>query len=190
MRKNINVLSLALFILSSPRPVALSQPVWQQTSLDSGRVYNFATNSQGDIFVDDHSYAPENLYRSTNNGKDWTSLNIGYPGASVQCLLVDPQGRVFTSAVGVDSTQNGIYLSTDNGSTWQKRSPIWPHALITPDSGRTYLAASDDYYNYGVLRSVDTCGTWERISPPENGHSYSDVAITQQGSILAPRVVY
>src|SRR6266849_1535561 len=120
MRNSINALLLVAYIFPSPSSVALSQPFWQQTSLDSGRVYNFATNLQGDVFADGHRYT-NNLYRSTNNGKDWTSLDLGYPNASVQCLLVDPLGRIFASTVGADSIQNGIYLSTDNGNTWQKR---------------------------------------------------------------------
>ena len=185
--KNWIIFLLGLF-LTCPWPSnVFPQTNWIQTALDTGRVYHIATNSQGDIFAD--WYFSANFFlRSTNQGNDWSTLDIS-PNASIQCLFFDSKGWLFTSTVGIDSTQSGLYWSKDNGNSWQKRSSIWPDGMTTREYGSEYLAASDDYHYYGILRSTDTCRTWERISPTENGHSYTDIAITHQGTILVPRIV-
>src|SRR5205807_8876083 len=119
-RRNV----LVVFILLFQGTFSLSQSLfWQTAGLDSFQVRNFAINAQGDIFAgaSNASYG-SGLYRSTNNGLTWDTLNIGFPDPRVFSVMVDPRGGIFA---GVDSPSvrvDGVYYSSDDGGTWEKRS--------------------------------------------------------------------
>src|SRR6266704_2419908 len=107
MPNNMTVALLVLFLIFSSSPPALSQSLWQQTSLDSGEV--------------------------------WTELDLGYSYPHITCILAQTGRWVFAGTFSYDSTQTGIYYSSDNGDTWRKRCDYSPAAIITTDGGTKYL---------------------------------------------------
>ncbi|MCX8105699.1 MAG: T9SS type A sorting domain-containing protein, partial [Ignavibacterium album] len=48
--------------------------------------------------------------RSTDEGNSW--IQIGLNGYQVQCFAFTPSGEIFSG------TNNGVFKSTDNGTTW------------------------------------------------------------------------
>lgn len=55
------------------------------------------------------------VYRSTNNGNNWSSSSIGLPsGATIECFESDFSGNVYLGT----NTWSSVYKSTDFGITW------------------------------------------------------------------------
>src|SRR2546421_4608691 len=145
--KTILFLSVVAILSVAGSPSVFTQPLfWQPTHLDSISVKRLATNERGDIFASYLFCCIRNLYRSTNDGDTWDTLDIGDPRPSILSLLTGPHDEVFAG------TATGVYYSSDNGDHWEKRSSLQAWALATPDSGRSILAGAG-----GVYRSLDTC---------------------------------
>ena len=104
MRNDFNVSLLAAFIISLPSPSVRSQSLWQHTSLDAAAITTFATNSHGDIFAGDWLFS-NNIYRSTNDGEYWETLNMGYSHPLVACISINRQERIFVGTSLADSAR-------------------------------------------------------------------------------------
>src|SRR5437762_2347095 len=64
---------------------------WQPTHLDSVSVFRLATNARGDIFaINELLSGSPNLYRSTDDGTTWDTLDIGNPYPYILSLLTIP----------------------------------------------------------------------------------------------------
>src|SRR5437016_6112233 len=140
----IPFLTVVAILCTGESPSVFSQSLfWQPTHLDSLDVKRLATNERGDIFASYEFCCTRNLYRSTNDGDTWDTLDIGDPHPSILSLLAGPNDEVFVG------TASGTYYSSDNGDQWEKRSSVEAWALATPDSGRSILAGAG-----GVYRSL------------------------------------
>ncbi len=81
---------------------------WTQTAVIDGEVQMVAyTNSA--LFASTTLYG---LYRSTNNGTDWTSIKISTSIGSVESIVSSGE-KIFAATMG-----SGVFLSTNNGTTW------------------------------------------------------------------------
>jgi ligand-binding sensor domain-containing protein len=154
------------------------------------------------------------VYRTTNNGNNWTEMNSGLLHTQVTCLAVNSSGHIFAGTallasesgsdakgivqctqvgyagygvfrstnggsswvqVGVISTtitalatanndnilasvdEGEVYLSTNNGGSWNEVLPIPMQSFVVGPSGVIY---ADD------RRSTDNGETWTRITFP------------------------
>ena len=70
----------------------------------------FAFNSSGYIFAG----TGEGIYRSTDNGVNWTEIDSGLTDNNVQSILINSQNYLFIG------TQSGVFRSTDNGNSWDE----------------------------------------------------------------------
>jgi photosystem II stability/assembly factor-like uncharacterized protein len=64
------------------------------------------------------------IHRSTDGGKTWTKVNTGLPGEELGRigLAISPQDPdVVYALVEAANRRGGIYRSTDNGVTWERR---------------------------------------------------------------------
>ena len=104
MKKLILLLS---FIATS----AIAQTdFWQQTNGPiGGSVLALAINANGDVFA---GTAGGGVFRSTDNGNNWSQINTGLTGTVVQALTINASGNIFAG------TEVGVFRSTDNGDTW------------------------------------------------------------------------
>lgn len=83
----------------------------------------FVFNAEGHIFAgvyfDDYPFGGGGMFRSTDNGDHWRSINEGLCSPYVRSLVINSRGYIF---VGIerdaDCNGNGVYLSTDNGDHW------------------------------------------------------------------------
>ncbi|MEJ2616201.1 MAG: hypothetical protein P8Z35_14685 [Ignavibacteriaceae bacterium] len=86
------------------------------------------------------------LFRSGNNGKQWTGID----GNNFYSYLVDNY-KIFAG------TFTGIFESTDNGLTWNQKA--------LQNKITTSISKNDNYfyavnYTYGIFRSSDKGVTW------------------------------
>jgi photosystem II stability/assembly factor-like uncharacterized protein len=91
------------------------------------------------------------LQRSTDGGKSWRKVTSGIPGGDlgrigIAVSPVDPD--VIYATVEADSSSGGIFRSTDDGVTWEKRSPYTAQPMY-------YAALVADPFNVQRLYSMD-----------------------------------
>jgi hypothetical protein len=101
------------------------------------------------------SYGDKTLFKSTDSGASWQSINNGLPGsAAVLALAIDPQSTS-TLYAGTDSA--GCFKSTDGGSQWVPAAqglaestsqfdlgidPLTPSILYAAASANVYKSTS------------------------------------------------
>ena len=86
---------------------------WEQTNGPfGGTVNSLAINSNGDIFAGTDG---DGVFRSSDNGDNWTQINAGLTNTKVRALAINSSGEIFVG------TLSGVFRSTDNGDNW---SPI------------------------------------------------------------------
>jgi photosystem II stability/assembly factor-like uncharacterized protein len=110
------------------------------------------------------------VWRSANAGATWALVNSGlssggsgpaYP-ASPTCLAIDP---LSTSTLYAGTDSNGVYRSTDSGSTWQARVmhsdfSVAAYSLAIDPTTPSIVYAGVSYF--GCFRSKDGGETWVR----------------------------
>ena len=116
----------------------------------------------------------QGLWRSVDGGVHWRQSSLPYPGGDdaigVQAVAFDPNApRTVYAAV----SQNGIYKSTDSGSTWTNVSA----AITTP--GRLVVDQdSTVWVTYGNGVSKFSQGKWTDCTPHgATADPYSGLAV-------------
>jgi photosystem II stability/assembly factor-like uncharacterized protein len=120
------------------------------------------------------------VYRSTNGGASWVSIDPGLPGL-IETVALDPR-HAGTLYVGTSSfcfggcEVGGISRSTDRGLTW--RATNWPAAYedgnsrvlaVQPATGTLYAG-----HLHGLIKSEDQGETWV----PTDGPSFAPRLVT------------
>jgi len=112
---------------------------------------------------------PGPVYRSSDDGAHWTLSARGLNSAVID-LVFDPQ----TPSTMYAATDKGVFKTTDEGTTWTRRSDGLPpdrHGdaqavaiVINPISPATlYVIAG-----YGVFKTVDAGDHWQRVYTFDN----------------------
>ncbi len=97
------------------------------------------------------------LYRSIDGGLNW--LPFGLQGKAVRSLVQHPANKNLWAAA---TARNGIYLSINNGSSWEQRnSGLLSELMFTvsfdPSSEKIIYCSSP---NYGIYKSIDGGKSW------------------------------
>jgi len=126
---------------------------------------------------------PLGVFRSTDAGETWTQLSGGLPTtASATDLVIDPsQPDVLHAAIGdiFGGPENGVYRTTDGGSTWSRlggglpasgigrialaRSPSNPARLFAV-LVRPATAGGDGASTLGIWRTDDAGTNWTQAA--------------------------
>jgi photosystem II stability/assembly factor-like uncharacterized protein len=140
----------------------------------SGIVNLFAGTFQSGVFL------------STDNGITWTSSNLGLTSA-ITTLTSCPDGNGGTylfagTTTGGRSIASGVFLSTNNGTSWSPVNSGLTYKAITSFAvaGTTLLAGT---YGGGVFRSSDYGSNWF-VSNGGFPSNISISALSAQGSNL------
>ena len=106
------------------------------------------------LFVGDNYYLTT-VYRSTDNGKTFTSVpnNTGLSGYAATILGTSFQSILIGSS-------NGIYRSKDHGKNWNKVLTGSISSVKQFSNGTLY--ALREVINDGIYRSVDSGSTWQQ----------------------------
>ncbi len=132
-------------------------------------IYYITFNSNNDIFV--------SHFRSTDHGANWYEMSIyGY-------------GFVFTSSNKIfATTQDGVYKSTDNGTTWLPSNSgienISMHPIVQTSNG--YIFAGSD--QVGIYLSSDEGASWIQSNSGLNDLQISSLTVDNNDNILAGTV--
>jgi photosystem II stability/assembly factor-like uncharacterized protein len=119
------------------------------------------------------------LWKTTNAGTTWDPVFDQQPSFSLGCVALDPRNPfVVWVGTGENNSQrsvswgDGVYRSTDGGTTWQNMG--LPHSehigkiLVDPrDSRIVYVAAQGPLWSgggdRGLFKSSDAGSTWKAI---------------------------
>ncbi|HTY11513.1 MAG TPA: T9SS type A sorting domain-containing protein [Bacteroidota bacterium] len=138
------VLAFFTFFVAGMNPLFAQ---WQKTDIDSsifgGRYFTTCSNGAGgkNLFVG----TKEGFYLSTNNGLSWSLQDSGYHNV--------------TALVGINTDlvtvygYNQIWLSTDNGTTWNYKNELPDEYLYTIAANGTNIFLGS--LEYGIWLSTD-----------------------------------
>ncbi len=102
------------------------------------------------------------LYKTTDYGKSWTKITGGIdPGHFTRVVRADPDRRGLLYA----GTENGLYLSIDDGASWQKFQGNLPIVPITDLAVKDRdLIAATQGRGYWILDDLRFCTRCRRSS--------------------------
>ena len=96
------------------------------------------------------------IYRSADDGATWTRINNSMNVTYIWDIVIDANGMLYAG------TENGIYYSNDNGTTWQ--GPVMSgkdvRALVIDGFDNIYAGT----WGAGVYKSTDGTTWTEKIS--------------------------
>lgn len=135
--------------------------------------------ASGESYGNSAQISGNGIRKSTDGGITWTtlsstvvpSINAGHAFAYAWRIIVSPT----TGAVFVATTRNGIFRSTDGGSTWTNvfgTDSFFADIVVSADGRLTAaLSAFTGVQNgtarrSGIFESTDNGTTWSNISPP------------------------
>ncbi len=111
----------------------------------------------------------DGVYKSTDNGLNWSSTNDGMGPKDVRALAVTQSSNLIAG-----SHYSGVYRSVDNGENWNKSMTGFPAGssiltLINSDAG--VFAGTRD----GVYKTTDNGTTWEKLTAENDTVNYGEV---------------
>lgn len=148
----------------------------------------------GEVNSSRSSYAGTGIYKSVNNGKNWTYLGlpethhigkIQLHPTDVNTVWVAALGHLYSA-----NKERGVFKTTDGGKTWKHTlaidentgvvdmdiNPANPNELYAAAWFRTRTAGHfrESGKTSGIYKSVDGGETWNLISTPASGFVTGD----------------
>jgi photosystem II stability/assembly factor-like uncharacterized protein len=184
-------------------------PAWDGPRFGSIGAIAIAPSDEKTVWVGTGEANPRNdvsygngVYVTHDGAKHW--LHAGLEGTKyISKILVDPKhpNHAIVAALGdiyQDSTQRGVYVTNDGGSTWQKTLYVGPQSgaadlAWNPKDPRTVYAAIWQFRRKpwtavsggtadGLYRSGDGGRTWAKVT----GNGFPGGVIGRIGVAIAP----
>jgi photosystem II stability/assembly factor-like uncharacterized protein len=117
------------------------------------------------------------IYRSIDNGMNWTKTSNGIANPIITTLAVNSNGAVFAGTYG------GLFRSSDNGDNWNELPLISPNLrsiAVTPN-GHIFAGITGD----GVARSTDNGVSWTRVNSGLQNYYLNFVSTDTHGYVYA-----
>jgi hypothetical protein len=141
------------------KPFAVTNVVWEQTSLDSVSISCLALSGT-EIFAGnaDNAYykKPSGVFVSSDNGTDWTQTTLDSVAVSAFCVV--------TTAIYA-ATDHGVFRSTDSGAGWTLVNGSACTSLAV--SGETLAFSGSRIFagtEAGVFVSTNNGASWTQTS--------------------------
>jgi ligand-binding sensor domain-containing protein len=119
-------------------------------------IYSFTIDSTGQILAG----TEDGILRSSDNGKSWIHLENSLKKTKVMSLITTLEGEL---VAGIFKRSALIFHSTDNGTTWFKKTGRWlryyVNAFIVNIYGHIFAGT-----NEGVFRSTNYGNTWDLLN--------------------------
>jgi hypothetical protein len=153
-----------------------------------GAAWNYLENSPGSLqtvaidpqvpstlYVGQSQYSGSlfYIYRSLDNGQNWTAIRYLYvtPGSitlGVGDIWIDPRDSdtILVAGAGFGGINNGggTYKTIDGGLSWARTSSFWAETLAADPNDPSVLYYGSQHCGY-VFRSTNTGSSWINISP-------------------------
>lgn len=150
--KTIYVLSISVaLVLMSTTPL-YSQ--WKKSNVIQSNIYAFAYNNTA-FFAQGRD-----LYKSVNDGAAWEKVAIEPKGSKVHDVIMHNQ-------LVIASTDEGVYKSTDNGTTWISISsnlPLEPAKTIANKLFSFNSTIIAGVSGKGLFFSANNGDTWQEMN--------------------------
>ncbi len=133
------------------------------------------------------------LFKTTNGGANWVPIFDNQVALSIACITFDPfNSNVIYVGTGDPDTPftafvgNGVYKSTDGGTTWTNiglsQMGIISKVLVNPTNGNVLYAAAmgvpmQRNTNRGVYKSTNGGASWSQVLYIDNQTGISDLMI-------------
>jgi photosystem II stability/assembly factor-like uncharacterized protein len=159
-------------LVGNPRTIGSYVTTW---AVDHAGNFFLGTNRSG-------------LYSSTDNGTTWIQHFPGNAG-SITAIIADSSNRIYVAAQPADSSNGGVFVSSDTGRTWSSLGlyGINISGLTVDNSGTVY--ASSLYFidprtqSGSLYRNIPNTTLWDNISPSTDG--FASILYTRSGNLLA-----
>lgn len=149
------VLAYSLILMAVSLPRVAAQSFWQRTNGPSqGIVQALVVNASGDVFAGTQGGG---VFRSTDQGTNWTGVNAGLTNLDVRSLAINPRGDLFAATGG------GVFRSADNGARWTVVNSgikdLNVLSVATYSGGIVFIGTQ----NGEIDRSTDHGGSWTTV---------------------------
>lgn len=145
------------------------EPFWVQTTDLGRRVDQIHIDSNDNIIV---ATAYGYLYRSTDNGNNWTLINEELTNKifNIYSVVSNSKGYIYIST-------GQIYRTTNNGLNWVEVSTnnIRANYLMVDKNDNIYGVSCCGYGGSGIYRSTDNGNTW--IKPINNNPNFTPASV-------------
>ena len=150
-------------------------------SIASKNILSMAQHPTGTLFAlggDTQTYIVT-VYMSTDDGSQWTDIQIGFELFATKCISISHSGTILVG--GADT----LYRSTDVGASWS----ILPQDIIFYGSIITIIFDSSDIAYagsvWGACYSTNDGESWNVLGAFRLEHYISSLAITSTNEIVA-----
>lgn len=86
-------------------------------------------NDASRVYVSFSGFGTSHLFKSNDAGQNWIDIGVGLPDVPTSAVVVDP---LFPDHIYVGNDL-GVYVSTDDGNTWESFDEGFPEAAIVMD---------------------------------------------------------
>jgi hypothetical protein len=129
----------------------------------------------------------DGVYKSTDNGRNWSAMNNGLTIRTAVSLVIDPSTpSTLYVAISNFNPGNGVYKSTDGGATWNLRrtgiagseflslaiDPVTPSTLYVGVSNHIYKT-TDGATSWTLLNSPSLVPSVLAVDPLNNSTIYA-----------------
>ncbi|MEW5800179.1 MAG: T9SS type A sorting domain-containing protein, partial [Bacteroidota bacterium] len=130
---------------------------WFTLGFYNNNMYDVAAGPAGEVYATiSGSNQPSAMYKTTNNGATWISVNLPYDNKAT--IAVGKNGNIFVG-------QDQLYRSTDDGTTWKGLPLGYPNVthMVESPKHELFFSAGGNAYQ-GVYRSSDFGQSWKPMN--------------------------
>lgn len=152
-----------LILILSISQISAQDKCWKTSNLAPGIYTDFAANyNNGSIYTCD--FSGTGVWKSIDSGKTWNNISSNLPDGNVYSLTVDNDGFIYISLV--DNVFGGVFRSSDEGISWQRKGSGLPHPpggptkIICNLKNDSLYLGSSDAESGGMFRSGSKGESW------------------------------
>ncbi len=177
----------SLMIDRNDRLIAGTDGEGLYTSTDDGTLWTFfGLTSYSPIVLECDSsgylYAGAGvIYRSSNDGQNWTIAMNGMGGSTIYDFMCDCMGNIYAATMG-----DGVYKSSDHGDNWiQINNGLGSTNVLklAKNTAEHHIYAGT--YDGGIYRTTDGGANWTDISSGLNTTGFKAIAVSTSGYAFA-----